>query len=234
VGVVPVVAALMLRVYGVISAPWLSMVLAGGLWLAASFAGAWYWRRRPGGGALLFSDLLIWGWLRRWRQDRKLADAIKALDLDHRDGAGPGQWLSVACAERVLGQVVDALESQDVYLRGHSRRVARHAGMIAQGMRLPAEEVDRVRAAAVVHDVGKLRTPRPIVNKPSRRTGAEFELIKRHPVVGAEMAAGLADPGLTAIVRHHHERMDGRGYPDGLRGGPDPARGAHHCGGGYV
>jgi HD domain len=220
--VVPVVAALLLRVYGVVSSPWLSMVLAGGLSLAASCAGAWCWRRRRGGGALLFSDLLIWGWLRRWRQDRKLAAAIKALDLDHPGGAGAAQWGSVARAERVLSQLVNALEGQDVYLRGHSRRVARHAGMIAQGMRLPAEEIDRVRAAAVVHDVGKLRTPRQIVNKPGRLTDAEFELIKLHPLVGAEMTAALADPGLTAIVRHHHERIDGTGYPDGLRGNQIP------------
>jgi putative nucleotidyltransferase with HDIG domain len=220
--VVPVVASLMLRVYQVVSSPWMSMVLAGLLSLAASFAGAWYWRRRRGGGPLLFSDMLIWGWLRRWRQERKLADAIKTLGLDNADGAGPEQWLSAARAERVLSQLVDALESQDVCLRGHSRRVARHAGMIAEQMRLPAEEVDRVRAAAVVHDVGKLRTPRQIVDKPSRLTDAEFELIKLHPVVGAEMAAALADPGLTAIVRHHHERVDGTGYPDGLKGDQIP------------
>jgi hypothetical protein len=216
------VASLLLRVYGVVSSPWLSMLLAGLLSLAASFAGAWCWRRRPRGGALLFSDLLIWGWLRRWRQDRKLADAIKGLGLDNPDGAGVERWLSVARAERVLSQLVDAREGQDVHLRGHSRRVARHAGMIAEGMRLPVEEVDRIRAAAVIHDVGKLRTPRQIINKPGRLTDAEFDLIKLHPLLGAEMAAGLADPGLTAIVRHHHERVDGKGYPDGLKGAQIP------------
>jgi hypothetical protein len=215
----------MLRAHGVVSSPWLSMLLAGVLSLATSFAGAWCWRRRRGGGALLFCDLLVWGWLRRWRQERKLADAIKALGLDHPGGAGLEGWLSVARAERVLGQLVDAREGRDVHLRGHSRRVARHAGMIAQGMRLPAEEVDRVRAAAVVHDVGKLRTPREIVDKPSRLTDAEFEVVKLHPLAGAEMAARLGDPGLTAIVRHHHERVDGGGYPDGLKGDEIP-RGA--------
>jgi HD-GYP domain-containing protein (c-di-GMP phosphodiesterase class II) len=216
------VATLMLRVYAVVSSPWLSMLLAGVLSLAASCAGAWYWRRRRGGGALLFSDLLIWGWLRRRRQDRKLADAVNALGLDRPDGAGPERSLSAPHAERVLSQLVDALESQDVYLRGHSRRVARHAAMIAQGMRLPAREVDRVRAAAIVHDVGKLRTPWQIVNKPSRLSDAEFELIKLHPLVGAEMTAALTDPELSAIVRHHHERVDGTGYPDGLRGDEIP------------
>jgi hypothetical protein len=212
----------MLRVNGVVSSPWLSMVLAGALSLAASFAGAWYWRRRPDGGPLLFSDLLIWGWLRRWRQERKLADAIRALGLDHPDVAGSEQGLSAARPERVLSQLADAIERQDVYLRGHSRRVARHAGMIAQGMRLPAEEVDRVRAAAVVHDVGKLRAVWQVVNQPRPLSYAEFELVKLHPLVGAEMAAALADPGLTAMVRHHHERMDGTGYPDGLKGDQIP------------
>jgi hypothetical protein len=212
----------MLRVNRVVSSPWLSMALAGALSLAASFAGAWYWRRRPDGGPLLFSDLLIWGWLRRWRQERRLADAITALGLDHPDGGGYEQGLSAVRPERVLGQLVDALERQDVYLRGHSRRVARHAGMIAQGMRLPAGEVDRVRAAGVVHDVGKLRAVWQVVNQPRPLSDAEFELVKLHPLVGAKMAAALADPGLTAMVRHHHERMDGTGYPDGLKGDQIP------------
>ena len=220
--VVPVLVAMTLRASGLMSSPWLSMVLAGGLSLAASWLGSTYWRKHRGAGDLLFSELLIWGWLRRWRQDRKLAQAIRSLGLERADSAAGPKSLSAARAEHLLGQLADALESQDAYLRGHSRRVARHAAIIAQGMGLSAEEVDRVGTAAVLHDIGKLKAPRPVVNKPGRLTDAEFDLIKLHPVDGAEMAAALADPRLTAIVRHHHERVDGTGYPDGLSGDAIP------------
>jgi hypothetical protein len=94
--------------------------------------------------------------------------------------------------------------------------------MIARGMGLPSEDVARIRAAAAVHDVGKLRTPKAVLNKPGRLTDAEFEVIKRHPVDGAEMVAALGDAELTRIVRHHHERLDGAGYPDGLHGDEIP------------
>src|SRR6185312_2916846 len=160
------------------------------------------------------------GWIRRWRQERELANATRLLHLAGTDAARDGEHdeLSIAQREHLLHQLAGALEGQDVYLNGHSRRVARHATMIARGMGLPNEEVARIRAAAAVHDVGKLRTPKAILNKPGRLTDEEFEVIKLHPVDGADMVAALGDPELTRIVRHHHERLDGAGYPDRLRG----------------
>ncbi len=213
VAVLPPALALALRLLGVITSPWLSMALAVALALIVSNAGSAYWRRRRGGGDAVFSELLVWGWLRRRRQDRQLANAVELLDL--ADGA---RSLDPEDRERLLRQLAEALEGRDVYLGGHSRRVARHATMIARGLGLPAEEVARVRAAAAIHDVGKLRTPASILNKPDRLTDAEFEVIKRHPVDGAELVAALGDPELTRIVRHHHERLDGGGYPDRLAG----------------
>src|SRR4051812_39605758 len=85
-------------------------------------------------------------------------------------------------------------------------------------MGLPAAEVAKVRTAAALHDVGKLHTPRSILTKPGRLTDSEFALIKRHPVDGAVMTSGIGDPEISAMIRHHHERLDGRGYPDGLSG----------------
>ena len=120
--------------------------------------------------------------------------------------------------ERVLRQVAAALDAQDPYLDGHSKRVARYAAITANRMGLPAEEVSLVRAAATIHDVGKLRVPDEVIRKPAELTDAEFEEVKRHAVHGADMVACLRDPELTSIVRHHHERFDGGGYPDGLRG----------------
>jgi putative nucleotidyltransferase with HDIG domain len=117
---------------------------------------------------------------------------------------------------RLLDQLARAIEAQDPYIDGHSRRVARHAAMIASKMRLPAAEVGRIRTAGALHDVGKLSTPAGILGKPARLTAAEYEVVKLHAVEGARMVACLQDDELRAIVRHHHERMDGSGYPDGL------------------
>jgi len=89
---------------------------------------------------------------------------------------------------------------------------------MAERLKLPWEEVARIRTAALLHDVGKIETPREIIDKPGKLTDAEYEVIKLHPGAGAEMVAELNDPELTSIVRHHHERIDGRGYPDGISG----------------
>ena len=221
VALVPLAASFTLRALGVISSPWLSVALTVGLSLAASSAGSAYWRKRGGAGDLLFSELLVWGWVRRWRQERELTNASRLLELASPDGAARAP-LSTERRQELLAQLSRALEGQDVYLNGHSRRVARHAMMIARGMGLSAEEVARIRAAAAIHDVGKLLTPTAILNKPGRLTDDEFDVIKRHPVDGAEMVAALGDPKLTRIVRHHHERLDGAGYPDCLAGDQIP------------
>ena len=89
-------------------------------------------------------------------------------------------------------------------------------------MGLSDDDVARVRAAGAMHDVGKVHTPIGILRKPDNLSDAEYEIVKRHPVDGAEMVAVLHDDELTAMVRHHHERLDGTGYPDGLAGDEIP------------
>jgi response regulator RpfG family c-di-GMP phosphodiesterase len=215
VAVVPFSVSLALRATGVISSPWLAVALAVALSLGASTAGSAYWRKHGTAGELLFSELLLWGWIRRARQERALANTTRLLGLAW---ANRPESLPVTQKGQVMRQMAEALEGKDMYLNGHSRRVARHAAMIAGGMGLRSEEVARIRAAAAVHDIGKLHTPKSILNKPGRLTDAEFDVIKRHPVDGADIVAVLGDPELTRIVRHHHERLDGAGYPDGLAG----------------
>ena len=119
---------------------------------------------------------------------------------------------------QALSSLSALLEARDSFTYGHSQRVTRHAERIAKAMGLSTAEVAKVRTAAALHDVGKLETPREILNKPGRLTDEEFDVIRRHPSDGAAMAAGLGDPLVTAIIRHHHERLDGSGYPDGLAG----------------
>jgi HD-GYP domain-containing protein (c-di-GMP phosphodiesterase class II) len=96
------------------------------------------------------------------------------------------------------------------------------SGLIATHLGLEPCEVARIERAAGVHDVGKIIVSPEILEKPGRLSHAEFEEVKRHAVFGARLVAPLEDPRLTAIVRHHHERIDGSGYPDGLRDGMIP------------
>ncbi len=218
VAISPVVAVWLLRSADVIRSPWICLVLAMVLSTFLSRAGCAYWKRSKGSGDLLFSELLIWGWLGRWRAERKLTSAVELLGLVPTDRSLHLGEQPVERQQQLLRQLAAALEAEDRYTRGHSDRVARQAARIAQKMGLSKREVDTIRAAALVHDVGKLRIAPEILNKPSRLTDAEFEVVKRHPVDGAEMVRGLRNDELTAIVRHHHERMDGNGYPDGLAG----------------
>jgi HD-GYP domain-containing protein (c-di-GMP phosphodiesterase class II) len=122
----------------------------------------------------------------------------------------------------LLADLSALLERRDPYTYGHSRRVAAHAGRIARAMHLPILETTRIGRAGAIHDVGKLATPRAILNNPGRLTAAEFAVLKHHAADGAEMVAAIADARITQMVRHHHERVDGRGYPDGLAGSEIP------------
>jgi HD-GYP domain-containing protein (c-di-GMP phosphodiesterase class II) len=125
--------------------------------------------------------------------------------------------------ERLLLQVVravaDATHAGDPYMAGHSSRVAAYAQQIGRSMGLPAHELLLLSLAAAFHDIGHLATPAYILRKPSVLAENEMEEVRIHPVRGAEVFAG--EPGLAEIaraIRHHHERYDGSGYPDGLRG----------------
>ncbi len=114
---------------------------------------------------------------------------------------------------------VNAIESKDRYLKGHSARVALYAAEIAQALALTPDMVEVVRRGAMLHDLGKLSIMDTILRKPERLTAEEFTIIKSHPVVGAKILEPLRFLAReTCAVRHHHERWDGTGYPDGLGG----------------
>jgi putative nucleotidyltransferase with HDIG domain len=123
-------------------------------------------------------------------------------------------------AERIL-TLVAALNRHDRATRGHSERVRAFNDLIAEELRLPQPDRDRLRWAALLHDVGKLEVPARILNKAGRPTEAEWDALRRHPEEGARIAApllGWLGPWAPAIVEHH-ERWDGTGYPRGLAGG---------------
>ncbi len=189
-----------------------ALAVAGSLALAT--AGAALWKRRRRSRDIVFSELMLWGWARRWWTERRIARAVELLDAGRR--AGPGVDVArLAALSRLI-------ESRDAYLHGHSRRVARHAVRIARTMGLSPEEVARIRTAAEIHDIGKLYTPRAILNNPQQLTDGEFAVIRLHAEDGARTANSVCGPQVAAIVRHHHERVDGGGYPDGLAGSAIP------------
>ncbi len=168
---------------------------------------------------MLFGDLMIWGWVRRGYQQRRLADAASLLGVE---GATDPLNLSIERRTELLEQLSWDLEARDPYTHGHSRRVARYTTMIAKRMGAGGEELARIRTAAALHDVGKMETPTAVLHKPGRLTESEFAIVKEHPVTGAQMVSILEDPQLESIVRHHHERLDGTGYPDRLAGDQIP------------
>jgi putative nucleotidyltransferase with HDIG domain len=190
------------------------MLLAVVLSVAAAKVGAALWMRHPLARDVLFADLMAWEWARRLWVERRLARAQRALGADH---------LAPEARAEALRDLARLLEGRDSYTHGHSQRVARHAVRIANALHVPAAQAERIWTAATLHDVGKLYTPREILNKPGRLTDEEFEVIKRHPVDGAAMLLDVeGDPDIVAIVRSHHERLDGHGYPDGLAGDDIP------------
>jgi putative nucleotidyltransferase with HDIG domain len=112
-----------------------------------------------------------------------------------------------------------AMDARDTYTADHSERMARWAEAVARRMGCSEEEVREVRWAALLHDIAKLATPDAVLRKPGPLTPEEWEVVKRHPVVGEEILKPVRRlAGVARLVRHHQERWDGTGYPDGLRG----------------
>jgi len=113
--------------------------------------------------------------------------------------------------------LVSSIDAKDEYTSGHSERVALISKQIAVRMGLPAEDVDRIYLTGLLHDIGKIGIPERILLKNGRLEPEEFDVIKTHPTIGARILAGVRE--LEAVipgVLHHHERLDGRGYPKGL------------------
>lgn len=117
----------------------------------------------------------------------------------------------------ILKSLVSALEAKDPYTRKHSERVTQYAIAIAVEMNCAEGQIESLRTVGYLHDIGKIGIADRILNKPSGLTPDEYELIKKHPVIGESIVAELGlNKEQRAIIRHHHERWDGKGYPDGL------------------
>lgn len=115
-----------------------------------------------------------------------------------------------------LSKIIDA---KDPYTRGHSARVAQYAVALARHMKWPEDRVDLFQYIAMIHDIGKVGIPEAILKKPEKLTALEFEEMERHALIGGDVIKNITflKEG-AAIIRHHHERWDGTGYPNGLQG----------------
>jgi putative nucleotidyltransferase with HDIG domain len=120
----------------------------------------------------------------------------------------------------LLELMVKSMEARDPYTSGHSRRVQSFSIAIAKGLGLPSNEVDKVGRAALLHDVGKIHEKyAPILRKPGRLTPDEWQTMQAHPADGAELVSTMSRlHDIVSGIRHHHERWDGTGYPDGMAG----------------
>ena len=126
-------------------------------------------------------------------------------------------------AESVVFALARAIEAKSPYTHGHSGRVTRYAVSLAERVGLGGTEIDVLRRGAVLHDIGKISTPDAILDKPGQLTPEEYEVVKRHPAEGARIVEPLHSArDALPLIRWHHERLDGTGYPDGLAGGAIP------------
>lgn len=115
--------------------------------------------------------------------------------------------------------LVTAIEAKDLYTKGHSERVAEFAVETARELEWPEHQIETLRYMALLHDIGKIAIPDLILNKSTKLSPQEYSRIKDHAVIGAEILKQVKNLGdAHLMVRHHHERMDGSGYPDGLAG----------------
>jgi diguanylate cyclase (GGDEF)-like protein/putative nucleotidyltransferase with HDIG domain len=120
---------------------------------------------------------------------------------------------------QTIETIANTLDAKDEYTQGHSRRVSEYAVQIAREMHMDEEETENIKYIALLHDIGKIGVPDYVLNKPGRLTDSEYELMKQHTVTGGEI---LKDIGLFKDLdvgaKYHHERYDGKGYPNGLKG----------------
>ena len=122
-------------------------------------------------------------------------------------------------AESVLFSLARSIEGKDPYTHGHCERLSDYSTRLGEHLGLSEDQLIALRRAGIVHDVGKIAVPDAILLKPGRLTADEWKLIQEHPVVGERICSPLKSfRFVLPIIRHHHEKFDGSGYPDGLRG----------------
>ncbi len=168
----------------------------------------------------IFNNLLIMAVIILIHRNNKKIKDLQAVELDYAKERQKG-------AERLFEQtataLVNAIDAKDEYSRGHSVRVAEYSEKIAKQLGKNDEECREIYYAALLHDVGKIGIPDSILSKKGRLTDEEYSEIKRHSLLGKQILSGISEyPHLSIGANFHHERYDGKGYPDRLKGNDIP------------
>lgn len=146
---------------------------------------------------------------------RTRAESERVMEENRQNAARLEQVLI-----KTIESIGSALEKRDPYTAGHQHQVAKLAHAIAQEMKLPQKVVEGIYMGGLIHDIGKIYVPAEILSRPGRLSEAEFNLIKAHPQVGYDIVKGIEFPWpITQMILQHHERLDGSGYPQGLKDG---------------
>ena len=145
------------------------------------------------------------------------------MDITERKNMEEKLTKSYETLQKTLNDAIDTIakivEMKDPYTSGHQRRVANLATAIAKEMKLGDDQIDQLRMAAIVHDIGKIYVPADILSKPGKLSDIEFQIIKTHSQGGYDVVKGMDFPcAIAQTILQHHERMDGSGYPSGLKG----------------
>lgn len=183
----------------------------------------WY-RKRKNGYMLELRDNTD-----KWRYTKLLAEHNHQLEifqqaLEEKVSEQTGELrMQQQKIEKLFVQTITALseavDAKDHYTSGHSKRVAEYARMIAERMGKSKEKQEEIYWAGLLHDVGKIRIPVEIISKPGKLTDEEYNIIKIHPVTGYQMLQQISEESeIATAARYHHERYDGKGYPNGLSG----------------
>lgn len=154
---------------------------------------------------------------------KELEEKVELQTEEIRNQQKKTEWLY----DQTVRALADAVDAKDRYTSGHSTRVAKYSKMIAERMGKDETEQLEIYRAGLLHDVGKIRVPIEIINKPGKLTDDEYDVIKIHPLIGFHILKRISASGYISIgAKYHHERYDGRGYPSGLAGDniPEVAR----------
>ncbi|HEX6458705.1 MAG TPA: HD-GYP domain-containing protein [Thermoleophilaceae bacterium] len=207
---------------------WMHNLAAGAL--AGTFVAA---ERALGVSAfVLFGVPLLLVWATQKQYLSRSRTSVEALRASHHDLEAANEQLRVALSENekllertkrayvsTITSLARTIEAKDPYTSGHTERVAEYALMLARQLGFGEEELQAVEVGAVIHDIGKIGIPDRILLKPGRLDSGEFEEMRRHPEISSYILDELELPEIVRdMARNHHERFDGKGYPDGLKG----------------
>ena len=153
----------------------------------------------------------------------KLYDSITKENLEYMQMLNEKNNEIQKMTFQAIETIANTIDAKDTYTQGHSYRVAEYSAAIAKALGLDKERVNNIHFIALLHDIGKIGVPDSVLNKPGRLTNEEYILMKQHTTIGGEILKDIKIlPDLDIGAKHHHERYDGKGYPDGLSGNKIP------------